>query len=79
MRTFLLTGCNNKAMVGEDSPDYACLTSYETKVAWVIDGSPFRAIGQPQSNTTAKHMREFFAFYGFPRMTKAELLELPIR
>lgn len=78
MKAFLLKNCNGKALVTEFMSDEAELTSYETVVAYVVDGNAYRKDGQPQSVTTAKHMREFFALYGFPRMTKAQLEKLPI-
>lgn len=77
-RKFLLMNCNGKAMVEEYDPGSARLYSYGTHVATVVLPEVYRVDGQPQSRTTAKHMREFFMFYGLPRMTKAELFELPI-
>lgn len=78
MKTFELIGCNHKARVQEYDDGSAELFSYETKVATFAWGKMCRMEGQPQSNTTARHMREFAMLYGLPRMTKAELLKLPI-
>jgi len=77
MKAFILMNCNGKALVKEDGDD-ADLVSYETTVAFKRGSELFRAEGQPQSVTTAKHMREFAMLYGFPRMTKAELTKLPV-
>ena len=77
MKRFLLENCNGKARVEEYDSGSARLYSYETHVATVMLPEMYRVEGQPQSNTTARHMREFFMLYGFPRMTKAELLKLP--
>lgn len=78
MKTYLLLNCNNKARVVEYDDGSMELLSYETKVAAFFHGNMYRVDGQPQSNTTAKHMREFAMLNGLPRMTKAELLRLPI-
>ena len=78
MKRFLLEGCNGKARVQEYDDGSAELYSYEKKVATYMWGHMYRMEDQPQSNTTAKHMREFALLYGLPRMTKAELLKLPI-
>lgn len=78
MKTFELINCNHKAIVNESAPDTAELLSYGTKVAVLDHGKMRRIDGQPQSNTTAKHMREFAMLYGFPYMTKAELKKLPV-
>lgn len=75
-RKFLLTNCNGKAMVEEFDPGSAVLYSYGTHVATVMLPDAYRVKGQPQSVTTARHMREFFMFYGFPRMTKTQLENL---
>lgn len=77
MKRFELIGCNHKAVVQEYDPGSAELFSYGTKVAVVMLPEIYRAAEQPQSNTTARHMREFFKLYGFPSMTKRELLGLP--
>ncbi len=53
------------------------LTSYKTNVAAIIGGRAYRIGEQPQSNTTARHMREFFIQEGFERMTKKQLSLLP--
>ena len=71
-------GLNHKAIVTEYDESNADLTSYTTEVMHLVNGELFREANQPQSNTTARHMREFALFYGFPRMTKAQLMELPI-
>lgn len=76
-RRFELCGSNHKAIV-EESGTNARLLSYTTWVAFIKDGILYRANNQPQSNTTARHMREFAIQFGFPRMTKAELLKLPV-
>ena len=78
MKTFELMNCNHKAIVNEFDDGSAELLSYATKVATFARGRMYRIDGQPQSNTTAKHMREFAMFYGLPYMTKAELLKLPL-
>lgn len=78
MKTFELCNCNHKAIVNEFDDGSAELLSYGTKVATFAWGRMNRIEGQPQSNTTARHMREFAMLYGLPRMTKAELLRLPI-
>ena len=78
MKSFELIGCNHKAVVHEYDDGSAELFSYGTKVATFAWGKVNRIEGQPQSNTTAKHMREFAMLYGLPRMTKSELLKLPI-
>ena len=77
MKQFELIGCNHKAVVHEYDSGSAELYSYGTKVAVVMLPDAYRVDEQPQSNTTAKHMREFFMLYGFPKMTKKELLKLP--
>ena len=78
IKKFELINCNHKAIVTEYDERNADLMSYTTDVMWLIGGELFRKAGQPQSNTTAKHMREFAMLYGFPRMTKSELAKLPI-
>lgn len=70
-------GLNHRAIVTEQDEKNAELMSYETVVMWLINGQLYRKDGQPQSNTTARHMREFAIFYGFNYMTKAELKQLP--
>lgn len=55
------------------------LLSYGTEVMRCEDGNLVRTINQPQSNTTARHMREFARQCSFPWMSKAQLLELPTR
>ena len=77
MKRFELVGCNHKAVVQEYDSGSAELFSYGTKVATVMLPNAYREDEQPQSNTTAKHMREFFKLYGLPSMTKAELKKLP--
>lgn len=77
MKRFELIGMNHKAVVQEYDAGSAELFSYGTKVATVMLPHIYREEGQPQTNTTARHMREFAMLYGFPRMTKAELLGLP--
>ena len=71
-------GLNHRAIVTEYDESNADLTSYTTEVMHLISGKLFREKNQPQSNTTARHMREFAMFYGFPYMTKEELKQLPI-
>lgn len=78
MKTFELCNCNHKAIVHEYDDGSAELYSYGTKVATFAWGKMCRMDKQPQSNTTAKHMREFAIQYGLPYMTKAELLKLPL-
>lgn len=83
MKTFEListngVGLNHKAIVTEYDSENADLMSYTTKVMYLISGELYRKADQPQSNTTARHMREFAMFYGFERMTKAELKRLPV-
>lgn len=65
-----------KARVRQVGDSYA-LVSYQTTVMrW--DGETLtRKAGQPQSPTTARHMREWAQQLGFPRMSAAELRELP--
>lgn len=57
------------------------LRSYETLVAmWDMETETlYRKQGQPQSNTTARHMREFAMQRGLPYMTKSQLKELPTK
>ena len=55
------------------------LRSYDTNVMYFAHGEMSRAFDQPESNTTARHMREFARQCGLPRMSKAELTELPVR
>lgn len=78
MKTFELCNCNHKAVVNEYDDGSAELLSYGTKVATFVWGKMHRMPEQPQSNTTAKHMREFAMLYGLPYMTKAELKKLPL-
>lgn len=54
------------------------LVSYATTVAKVIDGVAYRSNGQPQSATTARHMREFFLQEGFGKMMMDDLRALPV-
>lgn len=77
-KRFELIGCNHKAIVTEYDGANADLMSYATEVMWLIGGKLYRKDGQPQSNTTARHMREFAMFYQFPYMTKKQLMELPV-
>lgn len=65
-----------KARVRQVGDNYT-LMSYQTAVMrW--DGERLtRKAGQPQSQTTARHMREWAQQLGFPRMNAAELRELP--
>lgn len=78
MKMFELLGLNHKAIVTEYDENNADLISYATTVMFLVDGKLYRKADQPQSNTTTKHMREFAMLYKFPRMTKAELKQLPI-
>jgi hypothetical protein len=78
MMVLELPGSNHKARVITDGTD-ATLQSYETEVAFLINGRLFRAEGQPQSATTARHMREFFMQNGLPYMTKKQLEALPTK
>lgn len=59
--------------------DTVTLLSYETNVMRIQGGRLLRTAGQPQSATTARHMREFAQQNGYPRMSKAELLEIPTK
>lgn len=77
-KRFELLGMNHKAIVTEYDESNADLMSYTTDVMFLIDGELYRRDGQPQSNTTARHMREFATFYGFPRMTKKQLEQIPV-
>ena len=76
-KKFLLMNCNGKAMVEEFGLGCAHLYSYGTLVATIVLPEVWRAEGQPQSNTTLRHMREFFKLYGLPCTTKAEIMALP--
>ena len=78
MKVYELVGCNHKAIVHEYDDGSAELLSYGTKVATFAFGQMCRMPDQPQSNTTAKHMREFGVLFGLPRMTKGELAKLPL-
>ena len=78
MKRYELMNCNHKAIVHEYDDGSAELFSYGKKVATFAWGQMNRMPEQPQSNTTARHMREFAALFGLPRMTKAQLLKLPI-
>ncbi len=58
--------------------DSLTLISYTTSVMRLDgDGNLTRAASQPQSMTTARHMREFALQHGFGKMSKGQLLELP--
>ena len=57
--------------------DTKTLISYQTSVMRIQGGRLIRTAGQPQSMTTARHMREFAQQNGYPSMSKAELFELP--
>ena len=58
--------------------DTETLISYSTNVMRLDgDGNLTRAASQPQSMTTARHMREFALQHGFGKMSKGQLLELP--
>ena len=59
--------------------DTKTLISYDTNVMRVQGGKLIRTAGQPQSMTTARHMREFAQQNGFGYMTKAELFSLPTK
>lgn len=69
----------NKAHVIHNEDGSMTLRSYDTDVAFYANGKLTRAYGQPQSNTTARHMREFAIQCGLPRMSKAKLEALPTR
>lgn len=56
---------------------FSTLYSYDTAVMRFDHGELSRKHGQPESATTARHMREFAQQCGFPYMTKAELEKLP--
>jgi len=56
---------------------FSTLYSYDTAVMRFEHGELSRKHGQPESATTARHMREFARQCGFPYMTKAELEKLP--
>ena len=78
MKRFELLSTNHKAIVTEYDAENADLMSYTTKVMFLVGGKLYRKADQPQSNTTARHMREFAQLYDFPSMTKSELKQLPI-
>ena len=59
--------------------DTVTLISYQTPVMRIQGGRLIRTAGQPQSMTTARHMREFACQNGYPSMSSAELRELPTR
>lgn len=59
--------------------DTVTLMSYETNVMRIQGGRLLRTAGQPQSVTTARHMREFAQQNGHPYMTMAELRKLPTK
>lgn len=69
----------NKARVTRYDDGSMTLYSYNTAVAYFVNDELTKAFGQPQSNTTARHMREFARQLGLPWMSKAELTALPIR
>ena len=68
-----------KARVTRYEDGSMTLTSYDTAVAFFKNGELTKACGQPQSNTTARHMREFARQLGLPWMSKTELTALPTR
>ena len=53
------------------------LYSYDTLVMRFEHGELTRAECQPESATTARHMREFAMQHGFEHMTKADLEKIP--
>lgn len=53
------------------------LVSYQTDVMRFDGETLTRKAGQPQSPTTARHMREWAQQLGYPRMSAAELRKLP--
>lgn len=57
--------------------DGVTLISYNTSVMRIKGGRLIRTAGQPQSVTTARHMREFARQNGYGNMSSAELRELP--
>lgn len=67
----------NKAKYYVDlSTGDARLISYTSHVAGVKDGKPYRVADVQMSNTTVRHIREFFMQRGLPKMTKAEIMKL---
>ena len=58
--------------------DCKTLISYETPVMRISGSTIFRADGQPESNTTSRHMCEFARQNGFPPMSKKALMELEV-
>mgnify|MGYP007070020138 CR=1 FL=1 len=61
-----------------ETGDGMYLISYNTHVMhFSFKDGLTRAAGQPQSDTTMRHMKEFAAQNGYVGLTKADLLALP--
>jgi hypothetical protein len=73
-KVFALDGTNNKAVVVTDS-GISTLTSYNTEVAEYNHNSNTMTVNGIYSATTLKHIKKFLEFYGYPPMTKQEIIK----
>ena len=62
--------------INSDGDHYSDLISYTTRVASYNHTTNEISVYSCPSNTTAKHINAFLAFYGFDTMKKSEILKL---
>ena len=82
MKTFQITptngrkGFGGKCIVTETPEGHKYLNSYYIRVATITNEGTliFTKDENHLSNTTLTHINTFLEFYGFPKMTKKEIL-----
>ena len=62
--------------INSDGDHYSDLISYTTRVASYNHTTNEISVYSCHSNTTARHINAFLAFYGFDTMKKSEILKL---
>ena len=62
--------------INSDGDHYSDLISYTTRVASYNHTTNEISVYSCPSNTTARHINAFLAFYGFDTMKKSEILKL---
>ena len=62
--------------INSDGDHYSDLINYTTRVASYNHTTSEISVYSCPSNTTARHINAFLAFYGFDTMKKSEILKL---
>ena len=62
--------------INSDGDHYSDLINYTTRVASYNHTTNEISVYSCPSNTTARHINAFLAFYGFDTMKKSEILKL---